>query len=34
VRQAAGQATTVPFVVTDNCGPWKSFVGGGTAAGF
>jgi hypothetical protein len=34
VRQAGGQPTTVPFVVTDNCGPWKSFVGGGPNAGF
>ena len=33
-RQTAGQATTVPFVVTDACGTWATFVGGGTAAGF
>jgi hypothetical protein len=34
LRQASGQATTVPFVVTDHCGAWKSFVGGGPNAGF
>jgi hypothetical protein len=33
-RQTAGQATTVPFVVTDGCGTWATFVGGGTSAGF
>lgn len=30
-RQAAG-AITVPFVVTDRCGTWPTFVGGGTSA--
>jgi subtilisin family serine protease len=33
-RQGAGQAVTVPFVVTDRCGTWSTFVGGGTSAGF
>lgn len=33
-RQTSGQPTTVPFVVTDGCGTWPTFVGGGTAAGF
>jgi len=33
-RVAAGQATTVPFVVVDGCGQWPTFVGGGAAAGF
>lgn len=31
-RQVAGQATHVPLVVTDNCGPWPTFVGGGAEA--
>jgi hypothetical protein len=31
-RQAAGQASTVAFVVSDLCGEWKSFVGGGPGA--
>jgi hypothetical protein len=30
-RQAAGP-TTVPIVVVDDCGEWRSFVGGGAAA--
>ena len=33
-RVTAGQATTVRFTVTDDCGEWQTFVGGGTAAGF
>lgn len=33
-RVTPGQATTVPFTATDNCGSWPSFVGGGAAAGF
>jgi hypothetical protein len=33
-RATAGQATTVPFAVVDGCGTWKTFVGGGTGAGF
>jgi subtilisin family serine protease len=33
-RQVAGSPTTLPFIVTDSCGDWKSFVGGGTRAGF
>jgi hypothetical protein len=33
-RITAGKATTVPFTVVDGCGSWKTFVGGGTAAGF
>jgi hypothetical protein len=31
-RQAAGQATMVAFTVSDVCGEWKSFVGGGPGA--
>ena len=33
-RSVAGSPTTLPFIVTDGCGDWKSFVGGGTGAGF
>jgi hypothetical protein len=33
-RATAGQAATAPFTVTDGCGEWKSFAGGGTAAPF
>jgi hypothetical protein len=33
-RVTAGQPTTVHFTVVDGCGEWKSFVGGGPAAGF
>jgi hypothetical protein len=33
-RVTPGQPTTVPFTVVDGCGEWKTFVGGGTAAGF
>jgi thermitase len=33
-RQTPASPSTLPFVVTDGCGTWKSFVGGGTAAGF
>jgi VCBS repeat-containing protein len=33
-RSAPGQPTTVPFTIVDGCGEWKSFVGGGAAAGF
>jgi hypothetical protein len=28
----AGQPVTVPLIVTDGCGPWETFVGGGPAA--
>jgi hypothetical protein len=31
-RATAGQATTVPLVVTDDCGDWSTFVGGGPSA--
>jgi hypothetical protein len=31
-RQTAGAQTFVPFVVTDRCGTWQSFAGGGTGA--
>ena len=31
-RATAGQPTTVPIVVTDNCGTWPTFVGGGASA--
>jgi hypothetical protein len=31
-RQTAGQATTVPLTVTDDCGAWKTLVGGGATA--
>lgn len=27
-RVTPGEATTVPFTVTDTCGTWSSFVGG------
>ncbi|MFN8634357.1 MAG: Ig-like domain-containing protein [Chloroflexota bacterium] len=33
-RVTPGLATTVPFTVVDVCGSWRTFVGGGTAAGF
>jgi hypothetical protein len=33
-RATPGQAVTVSFTVTDGCGSWPTFVGGGTAAGF
>jgi hypothetical protein len=33
-RVTPGQATTIPLVIVDGCGEWKTFVGGGTAAGF
>ena len=33
-RATPGQATTVPIVVTDACGPWETIVGGGVGAGF
>ena len=33
-RIEPGEATTVPFVVVDDCGEWPTFVGGGTSAGF
>jgi hypothetical protein len=32
-RQAAG-ASTVPIVLVDDCGEWRSFVGGGASVGF
>jgi hypothetical protein len=31
-RATAGQATTVSFTVTDSCGTWPTFVGGGPGA--
>jgi hypothetical protein len=31
-RIAAGQAATVQLVVTDGCGAWPTFVGGGPSA--
>jgi uncharacterized repeat protein (TIGR01451 family) len=31
-RVTAGQATTVPITVVDDCGGWSTFVGGGPAA--
>jgi hypothetical protein len=33
-RRTPGQSTTVHVVVVDDCGEWKTFVGGGTSAGF
>lgn len=33
-RIAAGQPTTVPLTVVDDCGSWKTLVGGGAGAGF
>jgi hypothetical protein len=32
VRRLAPGPTTVPFSVTDDCGPWQTFVGGGPSA--
>jgi hypothetical protein len=32
VRRTAPGAVTVPFTVTDACGEWKTFVGGGAGA--
>jgi hypothetical protein len=29
-RTTSGQATTIPMIVTDGCGPWETFVGMGT----
>jgi hypothetical protein len=31
-RTTAGQATQVPFTVTDACGSWPTFAGGGPSA--
>jgi hypothetical protein len=31
-RVTAGQPTTVELVVTDSCGTWRTFVGGGAGA--
>jgi hypothetical protein len=31
-RLAPGQAVIVPLVVTDDCGAWPTFVGGGAGA--
>jgi hypothetical protein len=31
-RATAGQAMTVPLVVTDACGPWSTFVGAGSGS--
>jgi hypothetical protein len=33
-RVTPGRPTTVQLTVVDSCGPWQTFVGGGTAAGF
>jgi subtilisin family serine protease len=33
-RAQPGRPATVPLVVTDGCGSWETFVGGGTASGF
>jgi hypothetical protein len=33
-RQSAGGYSTLPFMVTDGCGSWKSLAGGGPGAGF
>jgi hypothetical protein len=33
-RVTPGQPTTVPLTVVDGCGEWKTFVGGGSGAGF
>jgi len=33
-RATAGQPATAPFTITDSCGDWRSFAGGGTAAPF
>ncbi|MFN8525709.1 MAG: hypothetical protein U0821_21635 [Chloroflexota bacterium] len=33
-RVNSSAASTVQMVVRDSCGPWQTFVGGGTAAGF
>ena len=33
-RPAASQPFTVSFTVVDSCGPWETFVGGGSNAGF
>jgi hypothetical protein len=32
VRHAAAGPTTVPLIITDSCGQWPTFVGGGAAA--
>jgi hypothetical protein len=34
VRRLAAGPVTVPVAVVDDCGEWKSFVGGGSSAGF
>jgi hypothetical protein len=31
-RAAAGQASTADLTVTDTCGTWPTFVGGGASA--
>ena len=31
-RATAGQAVTLPVTITDSCGPWTTFVGGGPGA--
>jgi hypothetical protein len=31
-RATAGQPTTVPITLVDDCGPWPTFVGGGPGA--
>jgi hypothetical protein len=32
IRRANNGAVTVPLTVTDNCGEWKTFVGGGAGS--
>jgi hypothetical protein len=34
VRKTTGGGGTVPFTVIDDCGPWQTFVGAGSTAGF
>lgn len=31
-RQTPGLPTTVPLTITDDCGDWRTFVGGGPSA--
>jgi thermitase len=33
-RETPGVGSTLPFIVTDGCGNWTSFAGGGPSAGF
>jgi hypothetical protein len=32
VRRVGAEAATVPLILTDQCGPWETFVGGGPQA--